>query len=81
MTVEIHSCFEIVMKCVHLKVFLHMDAWRGRALFTFVCTIVMSSRMHSNVLSEEGDVELRLVIPIQMGVILFKWLHGLNAIT
>ena len=42
MTVEIHSRFETVVKCVHLKVFLHVGAWRGRALFTFVynCDVI-----------------------------------------
>ena len=42
------------------------------------CTIVTSSRVHSNVLSEEGGVDLRLVIPIQLRVTLF---NGLNATT
>ena len=36
------------------------------------CTIVTSSRVHNNVLSEEGGVDLKLVIPIKLRVILFK---------
>ena len=42
MTVQIHSRFQTCVKCVHLKVFLLVGAWRGRALFTFVyhCNVI-----------------------------------------
>ena len=42
MTVSIHSRFQTVVKCVHLKVFLHVVVWRGRALLTFVrhCDVI-----------------------------------------
>ena len=70
MTVEIHSRFEIVVKRVHLKVFTWVRDVVVLCLHS--CTIVTLSRVHSNVLSEEGGVDFRLVIPIQLRVILFK---------
>ena len=38
-------------------------------------TILTSSHVHSDVLSEEGDVDLKLVIPISLRIILLQKLH------
>ena len=42
MTVQIHWRFQTIAKCVRFKNFLHLDAWRCRALFTFVyhCDVI-----------------------------------------
>ena len=60
-------------KCIHaLKPSWYVLTWKF--VFTWVlnavvlclhsCSIVTSSRVHSDALSEEGGVDLRLVIPI-----------------
>ena len=54
MTVKIHSRFEIVMKCVHLKGFFFTWVRDVVVLCLHSCTIVTSSRVHNDVLSEEG---------------------------
>ena len=63
MTVYIHPRFQTVVKRDHLKVFRHVNTWHGHDLFTFVYNCD-ESRVHSDVLSEEGCVDLKLVLPI-----------------
>ena len=41
-------------------------------------TIVTSSRLHSDVFSEEGGIDLKLAIPIKLRIILLQKLHGLT---
>ena len=71
MTVEIHSRFEIVVNVFTWKFFF---TWVRDVVVLCLhsCTIVTSSRVHSDVLSEEGGIHLKLVIPIQLRIILFK---------
>ena len=42
MTIKTHSRFQTVVKYVQLKAFLHLGAWLGCALFTFVyhCDVI-----------------------------------------
>ena len=65
------------MKYVRLKVFLRVGVLDGVVLCLHSSTIVTSSRVHSDVFSEEGGVDLKLAILIKLRIILLKKLHGL----
>ena len=64
MTLLIHSRFQTAEKCVHLKVFLHVGAWRGRALFPFAYHCDVIARAERRTLRgrrrwlEAGDTDL-----------------------
>ena len=82
MTIQFNSHFQTVVKCIQsFGSFSSRECLSGRALFTFVYHCA-SSRVHSDVLSEEGAVELKLVIPIRLRIFFLKtpWFdcHDLN---
>ena len=76
----INPFIQSIVKCVHLEVFLHVGAWHGHALFNSP-TIVKTSHVHSDVLSEEGGVDLELLRLISLWIIMLQKLHDLIATT
>ena len=62
-----------LVKNVHLKVLVHMHVWCVVGVpCLHLFTIVTSSHMHGNILSDKGCVDLKLVTLTNSGILLLK---------
>ena len=59
------------MKCVRLKVLVHVHVWHGRACL-HLSTFVMSSHMNGKALSDEGNIDLKVGTLIDNRIIVLQ---------